>query len=256
MEGKFVVQVACGSYHSMALPRKGCVFTWGRGVFGRLGHGSETNCTIPCIVDGLDGCRVVKIAPFHNHSVALVSFKQRLYAKKMKAMVNDESCSDAVFILGNGDRVHAIKGLLIGQSEHFRAMFRFNMRERSRENHVEVGDCSKDVFLLLLEYLYTGRVDIGMDHALELYVLADQYQENGLSRKCLEVIERGLSHENVIRILVEVDAGLGLDAVKDVCISYVVSNFGKVMKFEAIDSLSHSLRGELLTVMSQKDPYR
>ena len=98
--------------------------------------------------------------------------------------------------------------------------------------------------------------DIGIDHALELYALADRYQENGLSRQCLEVIERGLSHENVIRILVEVDAGLGLDAVKDVCISYVVSNFGKVMKFEAIDSLSHSLRGELLTVMSQKDPYR
>ena len=51
LEGKFVVQVACGSEHSMALTRKGCVYTWGHGANGRLGHGSEVDYTTPYIVE-------------------------------------------------------------------------------------------------------------------------------------------------------------------------------------------------------------
>ena len=62
----------------------------------------------------------------------------------MKAMINDGSCSNIVFVLGNGDSVYANKGLLIGQSEYLRAMFRSNMKE-SRENKIEVCDCSKCV---------------------------------------------------------------------------------------------------------------
>ena len=149
----------------------------------------------------------------------------------MKAMVNDESCSDVVFVLENGDRVHAIKALLIGRSEYFRAMFRSNMRE-SRENEVKVEDCSKGVLLLLLEYLYTGGVDVGMDDALDLYVLADRYQVNELSRECL--VGEGLTNENAARILLEGD-GLYLDGLKDVCMSYVVSNCDTMGDEEALE---------------------
>jgi hypothetical protein len=257
LEGEFVVQVACGYIHSMALTRKGCVYTWGEGVNGRLGHASEVDYTSPCMVKDLFGKMVVQISSYNVHSVALVDPKQQSYASKMKAMVNDESCSDVVFVLENGDRVHAMKALLIDKSDYFRAMFRSNMRE-SRENEVEVRDYSKDVFLLFLEYLYTGGVDVGMDRedVLDLYVLADRYQENGLSRQCVEVIRRGLNNENAICMLVEVDGLLvgSVDDLKDVCISYVVSNYEKVvMNQEVMNSISLGLRGELLMALQKKN---
>ena len=45
-------------------------------------------------------------------------------------MINYEACSDVVFVLESGDRVHAIKGLLLGRvSTSFLAMFHSNMRE-------------------------------------------------------------------------------------------------------------------------------
>ena len=243
LEGEFVVQVACGSYHSMALARSGRLYTWGHGRHGRLGHESDKDQTIPCIVQGLDGKTVVQISSNYVHSVALVDCKrQESYAKKMKAMVNNKSCSDVVFSLKNGDRVHGIKGLLIGQSEYFRAMFRSNIRE-SREK--------KKIFLLFLEFLYTGGLNVEFDEALELYVLADRYEENGLSRQCRKVIERGRTNENAVSVLVKVDE-LCLDALKDSCISYILSNHSKVMKKEAIDSLSHVLIGELLLMLSLK----
>ena len=97
------------------------------------------------------------------------------------------------------------------------------------------------------------RIDAGMDDALDLYVLSDRYQVKGLSMQCLAVIERGLTNGNAIRILVEVD-GLGLDDLKDVCMSYVVSNYHKVvMNKEAIESLPHVLRGELLVGLHKKN---
>ena len=58
-----------------------------------------------------------------------------------------------VFILKDNARVHTMKGLLIGQSKYFRAMFRSGMKE-SISNEVEIRDCSKGVFLSFLEYLY------------------------------------------------------------------------------------------------------
>ena len=37
--GKQVVQIACGSTYSAAVTADGELFTWGRGNYGRLGHG-------------------------------------------------------------------------------------------------------------------------------------------------------------------------------------------------------------------------
>jgi RCC1 and BTB domain-containing protein len=250
-EEKCVVQVVCGWVHSMALTSDGSIYTWGYGKDGQLGHGSELNSDVPSIVESLIGYKVFHISSSNAQSVALIDSK-RHYAKEMKAMIDDETCSDVVFLLKGGERAHANKGLLIGRSEYFRAMFRSGMKE-SRENQVEVRDCSKSVFLLLLEYLYSGEIDIGMGDAIELYALSDRYQEDDLSRQCLEVIEIGLSDTNAIELLVEVD-GLGLVALKDACMGYVVSNYGESIKRETVDSLSRSLMAELLINIAENSP--
>ena len=39
LAGKQVVQIACGSTHSAAVTSEGELYTWGRGNYGRLGHG-------------------------------------------------------------------------------------------------------------------------------------------------------------------------------------------------------------------------
>jgi hypothetical protein len=234
----------------MALTSEGHLFTWGEGSNGRLGHGSELNTCVPSVVESLIGYEVVHISSQNGHSVALVVDSNPSYSMMMKAMVDDEACSDIVFILKDGERAHAMKGLLIGRSKYFRAMFRSGMRE-SIENQVEVPDCSKAVFLLFLEYLYSSEVDIGMDAAVELYALSDRYQEDGLSVRCLGVFQKGLSDANAIELLSEVD-GLGLDGLKDVCMEYVVTNYGKAFKKERLEALSPSLMVEMLSKIGER----
>ena len=251
LEGKDVVQVACGRLHTMALTSDGRLYSWGNGMSGKLGHGSELSSAVPSVVESLLGHKVVHISSYNAHSVAFVESKRSPYAKKMKAMINDETCSDVVFLLKDNGRVHANKGLLIGQSEYFRAMFRSGMKE-SMSNEVEVRDCSKEVFLLFLEYLYNGEVEIAIEHAKELCVLSDRYQETDLSKECLAVVEKGLNDTNAIEVLAEVDV-LGLDALKDICMDYVVSNYRKCFKREIIEALSPSLAVELLVNIGESD---
>lgn len=44
---KKVVAIAAGEAHTLALTGDGCVYTWGRGMFGRLGTGSEADELFP-----------------------------------------------------------------------------------------------------------------------------------------------------------------------------------------------------------------
>ncbi len=56
---KHITHVACGSYHTAAVSDAGELYTWGGGMFGKLGHGDESGHSTPCLVQALLG-RVVK----------------------------------------------------------------------------------------------------------------------------------------------------------------------------------------------------
>ncbi|KAF2283007.1 hypothetical protein GH714_043653 [Hevea brasiliensis] len=73
-----VVSVAAGEAHTLALTGDGCVYSWGRGMFGRLGIGSEVDALLPVQVK-CDTCseseekrlKLVGIAAGAYHSMAL-----------------------------------------------------------------------------------------------------------------------------------------------------------------------------------------
>ncbi|XP_038616113.1 E3 ubiquitin-protein ligase HERC2 [Tachyglossus aculeatus] len=60
--GKHVVHIACGSTYSAAITAEGELYTWGRGNYGRLGHGSSEDQTVPMLVTGLKGLKVIDVS--------------------------------------------------------------------------------------------------------------------------------------------------------------------------------------------------
>ena len=57
-----VTHIACGSTYSAAISSSGELYTWGRGNYGRLGHGSSEDQCLPKPVTSLSGKRVIDIA--------------------------------------------------------------------------------------------------------------------------------------------------------------------------------------------------
>lgn len=51
-----------GSTYSAAVSASGELYTWGRGNYGRLGHGSSEDHSYPCLVTALKGHRVIDVA--------------------------------------------------------------------------------------------------------------------------------------------------------------------------------------------------
>lgn len=65
-----VVHVTCGSYHTAAVTSNGDLYTWGGGMYGKLGHNSESCLNTPCKVKSLNG--VTLVACGSRHTVCLV----------------------------------------------------------------------------------------------------------------------------------------------------------------------------------------
>ncbi len=62
ISGKHIVNICSGSTYSTAVTANGELYTWGRGNYGRLGHGSSEDSTYPSLVTALKGHRVIDIA--------------------------------------------------------------------------------------------------------------------------------------------------------------------------------------------------
>lgn len=50
LQGKEIVDIACGGAHSAAVTAGGEIYTWGKGRYGRLGHGDSEDQMKPKLV--------------------------------------------------------------------------------------------------------------------------------------------------------------------------------------------------------------
>ena len=72
LNGLGVCQIECGAQFSLALTRDtGEVWTWGKGDYFRLGHGSDTHVRLPQLVEGLVGKKIVHVAVGALHCLAV-----------------------------------------------------------------------------------------------------------------------------------------------------------------------------------------
>ena len=62
LNGVGICQIECGAQFSLALSKNGLVWTWGKGDYFRLGHGSDQHVRKPTVVESLRGKKIVHVA--------------------------------------------------------------------------------------------------------------------------------------------------------------------------------------------------
>eukprot|EP00984_Skeletonema_dohrnii_P007149 scaffold2581_cov84-Skeletonema_dohrnii-CCMP3373.AAC.4 len=73
LTGQIITHVTCGSYHTAAVSSNGDLYTWGGGMYGKLGHGSESGHSTPRRVEALVGLSVIDIACGSRHTAVVTN---------------------------------------------------------------------------------------------------------------------------------------------------------------------------------------
>jgi hypothetical protein len=121
----------------------------------------------------------------------------QLYARRLAHFYNDEEFADVIFIV-EGKKVYGHKLVLSTVSDCFRAMFMTGFRESgSGCTEIEIPDTNYDIFLAMMEYIYTGKSphinitesDVGIDRAIALLELSDQFFLYNLKQICERLLQ-------------------------------------------------------------------
>jgi alpha-tubulin suppressor-like RCC1 family protein len=67
-----IVDISCGSSHSLAIDNAGNIYSWGNGQGGRLGHNQEVGENLPRIIEELQG-RFIKVIEAGDASSACIT---------------------------------------------------------------------------------------------------------------------------------------------------------------------------------------
>lgn len=79
LNGLMLKEIQSGYHHTAGITKDGFVVTWGRGVFGQLGHGNNENYAIPTPVEVLLQIPVHQITCGWQHTMAL-SYDRRVFS--------------------------------------------------------------------------------------------------------------------------------------------------------------------------------
>lgn len=84
-----VVAVSCGPYHTAAVTMDGSLFTWGNGLFGKLGHGDSRTVLTPRRVEAFDDHVVTCVSAGWWHTAAVAAPRSRptagMYGQSFRA---------------------------------------------------------------------------------------------------------------------------------------------------------------------------
>ena len=95
-DNTYITRIACGSRHSMALDSQKCLYSWGFGQKGRLGHDNENNVRFPKLIELLSSSKILMFDAGDNYSACITETKQLYswgageYGRLGHAGINDQ----------------------------------------------------------------------------------------------------------------------------------------------------------------------
>ncbi|XP_052776239.1 actin-binding protein IPP-like [Mya arenaria] len=178
---------------------------------------------------------------------------QESFFKSLQILRNDSTFCD-VTLQVEGQSFPCHKVILMAGSSYFHAMFVNNMAEHDKEAIV-IGGITKEIFSSLLDFLYSGDVEVTVDNCEELLVSADMLAIVDVVSACAKFLHSKLQPDNCMGIYQFAEA-VSCSVLKRDAENYIHKNFIKVSQEEEFLSLdtktvTHFLASELLHVENE-----
>lgn len=110
----------------------------------------------------------------------------------------DEHFCDVTLCAGN-DEIKCHRNILAASSPFFMAMFRSELDE-SRQSKVPIKEMEASTLLLVLDYVYTGKVELSVDNVQNVLSAANLFQMIALREGCASFMMHHISVDNCVGV--------------------------------------------------------
>ena len=159
--------------------------------------------------------------------------------KRLDIQRRNDHCCDVILEVGSGDhqaRLKAHRIVLCAASPFFFNALNSDMKEK-KEGVIRLEEMSKDVMAEVLEYLYTGHVDLSEASACDLMAAADYFLLPALKELCSNVIAQALSYSSCIAAYY-LAVRYRCEELQKKAREFILANFVAVAETEAFLNLS------------------
>ncbi len=128
----------------------------------------------------------------NNHSTALLAGMYRSFQGQQYCDITLEA---------EGQEIRGHKIVLSAYSPYFEALFDFKTREEIATDHVSLPNISMVMLQSLLEFAYTGQVDINGDNVQDLLVAANFLNIQSVQKGCCDFMFTNMDSTNCLSIM-------------------------------------------------------
>jgi len=116
----------------------------------------------------------------------------------LNAQRRENKFSDVGLVVG--DRIiRAHRSVLAAGSAYFNAMFTVGLVEEQQEL-VEIHSISPHILSQLVDFIYSGNIDITQDNVQELFAAADMLELDDVVAGCINYLKQQLHYSNALGI--------------------------------------------------------
>ncbi|EGZ30578.1 hypothetical protein PHYSODRAFT_295333 [Phytophthora sojae] len=191
-----------------------------------------------------------------NLETISTSSSKRPSATYLKSLEDKPDFSDVTIKVG-GTEIFGHKNLCM-RYQSFKTLIQTEVLDtywwQGQENPlptIEITDISRATFLLVLEYVYSGHVDVSSYAAIELFVAADRFEIETLKQLCANKVRQSLTVETAAEILKLADKHHAVE-LQNECAEMIIANFEVVSKSQAFQDLLLTNASLVLEIMKQR----
>jgi len=148
--------------------------------------------------------------------------KPEYTASSLLSLVNNQEFSDVCFVLDDGEKFYAMKGILVTRSPYFQALFT-NKTEEKEAKEVIIHGVDRPSFAAIITYLYTGSVEISKENCVPLLKAADLFLVDDIKLMCAQELTSQVTTDTVLDTLFLAEQR-NLTKLKKFCIKFLVDH--------------------------------
>ncbi len=169
-------------------------------------------------------------------------------------LYNDKTFCDVTFLV-EGRQIKAHKCILANESDYFNRMFTSLFREATNST-IPMPDISYDVFSMVVEYIYTKRIDLNPQNFIDIVNVSEMFFLDDLRKRCTEDFKYIFKDiDQFFETLVYIK---NISFIKEVCIKYIVELWEKIIyneKFYELLNDDQEFLKDVLRAVSFKEPH-